>query len=201
MCTTATPRCPGKPGGNHSKAQAQNLPASTGNNYYLHANLRGAKMLPWDVLAFPWSEAVSQTLINHPIYTRQWEHLSHTLKNTTFNPAHTARALFVSFSRSEQRRCGYPIHSCIQHFPQVFKSRLYGVWSNLSHGRCPWLWQGSETRLSSRSLPNINYPVMLRLAQCFHILSCSIIRCLIWFHTLMNSCVLLSLTYKLTLVS
>lgn len=85
--------------------------------------------------------------------------------------------------------------------PEVFKSRLYGVWNNLSRGRCPWLWQGSETRLSFRSLSNINYSVIFCLTQYFHIHSCFIIRCLFWFHMLMKSCILLSLTYQLTSVS
>lgn len=67
----ATLRCTVMPGGNHSKAQALNLPVSAGNTYYLQANPRGAKVLhSKERLGHP-REAVSQTLVNHLIYTRQ----------------------------------------------------------------------------------------------------------------------------------
>lgn len=133
----------------------------------------------------PPREAVSQTPVNNPLYTRQWEHLRHTLKNTPFNPAHTARVQHCTvciFSlKSNQEAVDAPSTAASNTCPQVFTTRLHGVWSNLSCGRCSWLWQGQEveTRLSFRSLSNINYSVILCLTQCFHIHSCSIIRHLV----------------------
>lgn len=110
--TTVTLRHPVKLGGN--------LPASTGNKYYLHTNLRGTKILHSKERPGHPRKAVSQTLINHPINTRQWEHLSHTLKNTPFNPAHIALGQHCSiciFFLKSTKKLWIPIYSCIHHLP------------------------------------------------------------------------------------